>query len=177
MSAASVKYPFPCGRADNAGASVEQVSGCKDLGRSETGTDRGAGELDMPDIGSEAEITRFFDAFVEAFATFDGRIVGGLFVAPGVALKRDGTLQGFSSRQDVEAYYQAALDRYRASGCRACRYSKLETRFLNEKSVIATASWDLLRQDGAVMSHWRQAYFMSRPAGEWRIFGSAIVSE
>jgi hypothetical protein len=131
----------------------------------------------MPDIGLENEITEFFDRFVEAFATFDGKIVGGLFVAPGVALKRDGALQGFSTQQDVEAYYHAALDHYRASGCRACRHANLETRFLNDRSVIATANWDLLRQDGTVMSHWRQAYFMARFAGDWRIFGSAFVSE
>lgn len=131
----------------------------------------------MPDIGSENEIAEFFDGFVEAFATFDGKTVGGLFVAPGVALKRDGTLQGFSIQQDVEAYYQAALDHYRTSGCGACRYANLETRFLNERSVIATASWDLLREDGTVISHWRQAYFMARFASGWRIFGSAFVSE
>ncbi len=130
----------------------------------------------MPDIRSEKEIVGFFDGFVEAFASFDGRIVGGLFVAPGIALKRDGTLQGFSIQRDIEAYYQAALDRYRASGCRACRYSNLETVFLNERNVVATASWDLLHQDGTVMSNWRQAYFMSRFAGEWRIFGSAFIT-
>jgi hypothetical protein len=131
----------------------------------------------MSDIAFEKDIARFFDAFVEAFATFDGMIVGHLFVAPGVALKQDGTLQGFSTQQDVEAYYQSALDRYRASGCNSCRYSDLETRFLNDKSVTATVTWDLLHDDGSAIGHWRQAYFMSRFAGEWRIFGSAFVSE
>jgi hypothetical protein len=131
----------------------------------------------MPQNASESEIARFFDGFVEAFATFDGLRVGRLFVAPGVALKRDGTVQGFSTRQDIEAYYQAALDRYRASGCRSCRYSDLDVRFLNDSSVIATASWDLLRADGSAIIHWRQAYFLSRFDGEWCIYGSAFVSE
>lgn len=130
----------------------------------------------MPDTAPEQEIARFFDAFVEAFATFDGATVGRLFVTPGVALKRDGTLQGFSVQADVEAYYQAALDRYRASGCRSCRYFDLGTRFLNEASAIATASWDLLHADGSLISRWRQAYFMTRVAGDWRIYGSAFVS-
>ena len=131
----------------------------------------------MLDSASGKEIAGFFDRFVEAFATFDGAIVGPLFVVPSVALKRDGTLQGFSSQGDVNTYYQVALDRYRASGCRSCRYSNLETNFLNDSTVIATASWDLLREDGSVISHWRQAYFMSRFGSEWRIFGSAFVSE
>jgi hypothetical protein len=133
--------------------------------------------MKMPDVWPDREVTQFFDRFVETFATFDGKAVGRLFVAPGVALKRDGTLEGFSAHHDIEAYYQAALDRYRASGCRACRYSNLETSYLNESSVVATASWELMHQDGWVISHWRQAYFMSRFAGEWRIFGSAFVSE
>ena len=124
----------------------------------------------------DREIARFFDAFVEAFARFDGKAVGGLFITPGVALKRDGSLQGFSVQQDIEAYYQAALDRYRASDCRACRYGNLETRFLNERSAIATASWALLRGDGSVISHWRQAYFLARFDGAWRAYGSAFVS-
>ena len=125
----------------------------------------------------ENEVASLFDGFVEAFATFDGTIVGRLFVTPGVALKRDGTLQGFSTQQDVEAYYQAALDHYRVSGCRSCRYSDLDTRLLSEKCAIATASWDLLREDGSTMSHWRQAYFIARFGNEWRIYGSAFVSD
>lgn len=125
---------------------------------------------------SEREIARLFDSFVEAFATFDGTLVGRHFVAPGVALKRDGTVQGFSTRQDVEAYYQAALDHYRASGCRSCRYSDFDVRFLNDTSAIATASWDLLRADGSTINRWRQAYFLARFGGAWRIYGSAFVS-
>jgi hypothetical protein len=130
----------------------------------------------MPQHASESEIARLFDSFVEAFATFDGARVGRLFVAPGVALKQDGTVQGFATQRDVEAYYQAALDRYRASGCRSCRYSDLDVRFLNATSAVATASWDLLRADGSAIQHWRQAYFLTRLGGAWRIFGSAFVS-
>jgi hypothetical protein len=111
----------------------------------------------MLDSASEKEIALFFDGFVEAFSTFDGTAVGRLFVAPGVALSE--------------------MERYRASGCRSCHYSNLETHFLNDKTVIATASWDLLHQNGSVISRWRQAYFLSRFGREWRIFGSAFVSE
>jgi hypothetical protein len=35
----------------------------------------------------------------------------------------------------------------------------------------------LLRDDGSTINHWRQAYFLSRFGGEWRIYGSAFVSE
>ena len=131
----------------------------------------------MPSRVFEKELVGLFDGFVEAFATFDGATVGRLFAVPGVALKRDGTLEGFSNQQDINLYYQTALDRYRETGCRSCRYSNLETCFLNDRTAIATATWDLLREDSTVMSRWRQAYFISRFGSEWRIFGSAFVSE
>jgi hypothetical protein len=122
------------------------------------------------------EIVRFFDDFVEAFAAFDGKKVGSLFVAPAVALKRDGTLQGFSSVQEIEAYYQVALDQYQASGCKQCRYLDLETQPLNEKTATAITSWDLMRADGSVVTHWRQAYFLVRKNGNWRAYGSAFIA-
>jgi hypothetical protein len=124
----------------------------------------------------EAEIARLFDRFVDAFATFEGKAVGRLFTAPGVALRRDGTLVGFAGASEIESYYQAALDRYQASGCRSCRYSALEIDVLSDTCVVARVSWDLLREDGSVLSYWRQAYFVSRTADEWRIFGSAFMS-
>lgn len=127
--------------------------------------------------GIEGEIARFFDCFVEDFATFDGKAVGRHFAAPGVALRRDGTLRGFPVLGDIETYYQDALDRYRASGCRSCRYSNLEIDALSDRCAVAKVSWDLLREDGSILSHWRQAYFVSEAAGEWRIFGSAFMAD
>lgn len=122
------------------------------------------------------EIARFFDDFVKAFAAFDGKKIGNLFVAPAVALKRDSTLQGFANLQEIEAYYQAALDQYQAAGCKQCRYLDLETQFLNETTATAIVSWDLMRTDGSVVTHWRQAYFLVRNNGNWRAYGSAFVA-
>jgi hypothetical protein len=122
------------------------------------------------------ELARLFDRFVEAFAGFEGRRVGALFVAPGVALRRDGTLLGFATQRDIEDYYQAALDRYRAAGCCACRYLDLATHAPGGDVVVATATWELLDGSGAVTARWRQTYFLMRQTGEWRIFGSAYVS-
>jgi hypothetical protein len=57
--------------------------------------------------------------------------------------------------------------------------SRGELRMLRiaAKSAIATASWDLLREDGSTIGRWRQAYFMSQFGSEWRIYGSAFVSQ
>lgn len=120
-------------------------------------------------------VAEFFDEFVTAFSSFDGKTVGALFVTPGVALKHDGTLHGFAAHDEIEAYYQAALDRYRDAGCRSCRYYDLDVQRAGGDVVTATVSWDLLDAGGTVKHTWRQAYFLSRFSGGWRIFGSAFV--
>lgn len=130
----------------------------------------------MPATGTEAEVARLFDRFVEDFATFDGKAVARHFTVPGVALRRDGELRGFSAIPEIANYYQAALDRYRAGGCRSCRYSDLAIDTLSDTCVVAKVSWELIGEGGSVMSHWRQAYFLTRNAGGWRIFGSAFMS-
>lgn len=100
----------------------------------------------------------YFDRFAAAFATFDGSRVADLFIAPGVALSREGSLVALTTRDDVVRYYQAALDRYRGEGCRVARWSRLETIWMGRRSLLATVSWDLLREDSTVARHWRQSY-------------------
>ncbi len=129
------------------------------------------------DADRQQAIAKVFDAFVTAFATFDGAVLARLFATPGVTLRRDGSLLGFSGQQDVATYYQAALDRYRAAGFSSCRYASLDTHALSPTTIVATAAWDLVHRDGGVISQWRQSYFMTHRAGEWRIFGSAFVAE
>lgn len=103
----------------------------------------------------------YFDRFVEAFATFDGEQVAELFTTPFVTLRSDGLLIGLSSRGDVVRYYQAALDKYHSDGCRSCLWSELSVTPIGSRGLLAAVTWDLLREDGAVVTHWRQSYGLS----------------
>ncbi len=125
---------------------------------------------------SVSELENFFNQFCEAFATFDGELVAEHFIAPGIALKYDGSLEGFTVQKDIVSYYQSALDYYKEAGCSVCKWSELDIHRLNDTSLTATASWDLLHKDGHVIRHWRQAYFISQFDGKIRIYGSAFVS-
>ncbi len=125
---------------------------------------------------AETDIAGLFDDFVAAFGTFDGARIAQLFATPGVALRRDGNLKGFASAEDVRSYYQAALDGYRALGCRTCRYTQLEVQVLNAGTANATVTWDLVGADGGVALHWRQLYCLTRVGDAWRIYASAFVS-
>ena len=103
----------------------------------------------------------YFSRFVEAFATFDGEQVAELFATPVVALRSVGLLIGLSSRDDVVRYYQAALDKYRSDGCSSCRWSELSVTSMGSRALLAAVTWDLLREDGTVVTHWRQSYGLS----------------
>lgn len=114
----------------------------------------------MPE-NDRALASAYFDRFVAAFATFDGEQVADLFAAPVVTLRSDGSLLGLPTRGDVVRYYQAALDSYRRDGCQSCRWSDLTVTAMGNSALLAAVTWDLLREDGTVATHWRQSYGLS----------------
>lgn len=132
----------------------------------------------MSGVSEVATAEAYFDRFAKAFTTFDGSQVADLFVAPGVALGRDGSLVALTTRDDLVRYYQAALDRYRGEGCRSARWSRLETIPMGRRSLLATVSWELLREDRTVARHWRQSYSIKIvDDGHPRTFASAMHAE
>jgi hypothetical protein len=60
----------------------------------------------------------------------------------------------------VVRYYQNALDSYRGQGCRTARWSSLEAMAMGRGTLVATASWELLREDGTTAIKWRQSYWL-----------------
>ncbi len=108
-----------------------------------------------------AQVKIYFDRFAAAFATFDGGQVAELFVAPVLAVRSDGALIGLLNRGDVVNYYQAALDKYYRDGCRSCRWSDLSVTAMGSRALLAAVTWDLLREDGTVVTRWRQSYGLS----------------
>jgi hypothetical protein len=119
----------------------------------------------------------FFDRFAKAFASFDAAFLIELFATPGVALRRDGSIVALTAREDVLRYYQAALDSYRHNGCRSCRWMDFQVTPMGSRSMLAAVTWELLREDGSVLSRWRQSYGLSQFDGEPKIFASAMHVE
>lgn len=125
-----------------------------------------------------APAAAYFDRFVAAFSTFDGNQVAALFAAPLVALSRDGSLVALPTRDDVVRYYQAALDRYRREGCCSCRWSELSAIPMGCRALLATVTWDLLREDGVVLTRWRQSYSLGLFGDDgWKAFAAATHAE
>lgn len=125
---------------------------------------------------AESDVKAYFDRFVKAFATLDGGEVGAMFVTPGVALKEDNTLSGFARQSDIQAYYQAAIDRYAKQGCTACRYDTLSVAPFGLDAVLGTVTWDLIDDNGRVLTRWRQSYALKREGDGLKTFASAFVA-
>jgi ketosteroid isomerase-like protein len=119
-----------------------------------------------------ADVRGFFEAFVDAFGSFDGARIAALYCVPHVALRADASIQCMQSRAEVERFFQAAVDGYAREGCRACRFTELDVVSLGECGVLGTVTWELLGDDGRVLRTWRQSYNLLRNAEGWRVFAS-----
>ena len=120
----------------------------------------------------DAEVSRFFDDFVDAFGTFDGARIATRCFVPGIALRGDGSIEPLQTRAEVERFFQAAVDSYHRDGCRGIQWRDPDIVSMGGRSALATVTWDLLRQDGTVLRHWRQSYNLVRVETGWQVFAS-----
>jgi hypothetical protein len=118
------------------------------------------------------EVAGFFDDFVEAFTSFSGARIATRYLVPGVAVRADGSVQCLQSRPEIERFFQAAVESYRSEGCRGIRFTDLAVVPMGGCSVLGTVTWELLREDGSILRHWRQSYNLVRVDGGWQILAS-----
>ncbi len=119
-----------------------------------------------------AEAQRFFDRFVEAFASFRGEDVALRYRPPFLAVDATGGARAFTTSAAIAAYFQTTLDGYRAQGCATCRYRDLQLADLGGPVALLTVTWELLRTDGVVVHTWRESYVVVRQAGSLAVTAS-----
>jgi len=119
-----------------------------------------------------ADVVTFFDDFVEAFTSFNGARVAARYLVPGVALRGDGSIHCLQSRAEIDRFFQAAVESYYRDGCRGIRFRDLEAVPMGSRSILGTVTWELLRDDGSVLRHWRQSYNLARVGTGWQILAS-----
>jgi hypothetical protein len=118
------------------------------------------------------DLAAFFDTFAQAFRSFDGNTIAQRYAAPYLALDTGGALKLLQTPADIAGYFQDVLDNYFAQGCRSCRYIELEVFAVGSQSATGSVTWELLGQDGKVITHWRESYNFMRTEHGWRIFSS-----
>lgn len=114
----------------------------------------------------------FFDAFVEAFRTFNGKTIAERYLTPYLAFHTYGSSQVFMSSAEVASYFQRIVDDYYAQGCRLCRYKDLSVVSLGAECALGTVTWELLAEDGSLISTWRESYNLCLVDGRFKVFTS-----
>jgi hypothetical protein len=118
------------------------------------------------------EIRHFFEVFCADFSEFDGALIAQRYATPYTSLNAAGTLQVFSTQEQISQYFQGFLNKYHEQGCRTCRFQELQVVPLGQMSALASLTWELLRNDQSVASTWRESYNLSRMCNELRIYAS-----
>lgn len=120
----------------------------------------------------QAEMAAFFDAFVLAFASFDGRRIAQRYGAPYMSVDAQGATRVFAQHEDIADHFQTVVAGYRQRGVQACRYGGLQCTPVGTQACLASVSWELLGSDGAVVQGWRESYSLVRQGGTWRVVAS-----
>lgn len=121
---------------------------------------------------SDTEARLFFEAFVEAFRTFNGKVIAQRYMAPYVSLGQDGLLQCFTSHEHIETYFDEIVQQYRQEGCRACAFKDMTLVCTGSASALASVTWELVDEQGQMLSTWRESYNLVRTGQGLRIFAS-----
>lgn len=109
-----------------------------------------------------SEACGFFDAFVDAFASFDGACIAERYAAPYHALGADGAARCYVTQAEIASYFQRIVDQYKAQGCTRCTYSAPEVLPLGARNALATVTWHLHAEQGQLISTWRESYTLAR---------------
>ena len=120
----------------------------------------------------EARVRTFFDEFVEAFGSFDGRVIARRYLTPYLAFHTAESAQVFVSADETASYFQRIVDEYHAQGCRACRYRDTSVTPLGRDCAIGTVTWELLADDQSVIRAWRESYNLCLVEGRFMVFAS-----
>ena len=126
----------------------------------------------MDDTALRSAVAGFFDEFVKTFSAFDGTRIARGYLSPYSALHADGSIDCFASGADTARYFQKIVDGYHSEGCRSCRYRDLDVVPVGANCALGTVTWELCREDGSVLSAWRESYNLARVGDGFRVFAS-----
>lgn len=101
-------------------------------------------EGETPD---RAGIEGFFVRYGEAVSAGDLKAISGCYAVPASVLSDAGSIP-ISTREEIEAAFDGAAERYRAQGMVAAQPTVVAVENLTEKLVFADVRWDYLDEEG-----------------------------
>jgi pimeloyl-ACP methyl ester carboxylesterase len=100
--------------------------------------------------GAALDLGRLEDFFVrygEAVSAGDLKAISGCYAVPSIVLSDAGSIP-IATREEIEAAFDGAAERYRAQGMVAARPTVVAVENLTEKLAFADVRWDYLDEEG-----------------------------
>jgi hypothetical protein len=120
------------------------------------------------------EVAQFLTSYNEAFLTRDASKIAEYYHVPCVTVRGDGTVHAFQTRAEIEGFFQGVAERYARDGQASARFYDLAVVPIGARSVLATLTWEQLRQDKSVIRSWRHSYNLVRVNDRWQILTSTF---
>jgi ketosteroid isomerase-like protein len=95
----------------------------------------------------DERLRRFFARYGEALAAGDLKAVSGCYAVPSLVLSDAGSVP-VAAREEIEAAFDGAAERYRAQGLVDLRPTLVASEVLGERLVSADVRWDYLDEQG-----------------------------
>ena len=95
---------------------------------------------------TDEHLRRFLVRYGEALAAGDLKATSGCYAVPSLVLSDAGSVP-IASREEIEAAFDGAAERYRAQGLVAVRPTLVASEALSERLVYVDVRWDYLDEE------------------------------
>ena len=96
---------------------------------------------------TDERMQTFFNRYGEVLAAGDLKAISGCYAVPSLVLSDTGSVP-IATREEIEAAFDGAAERYRAQGLMAVRPTLVATEALSERLVCVEVRWDYLDEQG-----------------------------
>jgi hypothetical protein len=96
---------------------------------------------------TDEHLRRFLVGYGEALSAGDLKAISGCYAVPSLVLSDEGSVP-IAAREEIEAAFDGAAERYRAQGLVAVRPTLVSSEALSERLVSVDVRWDYLDEQG-----------------------------
>jgi hypothetical protein len=96
---------------------------------------------------TDEHLRTFFTRYGEALSAGDLKAISGCYAVPSLVLSDAGSIP-IATREEIEAAFDGAAERYRAQGLVAVRPTLVASEALSERLVSVDVRWDYLDEQG-----------------------------
>ncbi len=96
---------------------------------------------------TDEHLRRFLVRYGEALSAGDLKAISGCYAVPSLVLSDEGGVP-IAAREEIEAAFDGAAERYRAQGLVAVRPTLVASEALSERLVSVEVRWDYLDEQG-----------------------------